>query len=161
MAVAATAVSATTVAAASASGYCGYQPNRYADASSGGEVGEEKDEVLEAIELLVQALRANTKRNQQAIRRAVSVRKMRAQGLAYRELVEREGGALLVEITRENLAALSEYGSRLRRAEAKALYREHMTMDQIAKLFGVTRQRVSALLREPNGGGEGEESTER
>ena len=31
---------------------------------------------------------------------------------------------------------------------AWALHREGMTMDEIAKLFGVTRQRVSALLRE-------------
>ena len=32
--------------------------------------------------------------------------------------------------------------------EARVLHGEGMTMDQIAKLFGVTRQRVSALLRE-------------
>jgi predicted transcriptional regulator len=43
----------------------------------------------------------------------------------------------------ENLAA---YGSRVRRAEARVLHQEGLTMDQIAKLFGVTRQRISALL---------------
>jgi DNA-binding transcriptional regulator LsrR (DeoR family) len=35
----------------------------------------------------------------------------------------------------------------VRRAEARALYAEGLTMDQIAERFGVTRQRVSALLR--------------
>ena len=34
-----------------------------------------------------------------------------------------------------------------RRAEARALYDEGLTMDEIATLFGVTRQRVSGLLR--------------
>jgi len=52
-----------------------------------------------------------------------------------------------VELTRDNLATLVEAGSRLRRAEAHALHAEGMTMEQIAELFGVTRQRVSALLR--------------
>lgn len=110
-----------------------------------------RDEVLDAIDLLVEALRANTKRNQQAMRRAAAVRRMREQGLSYREIVRREGKVLLVEITRQNLVALAEYGSRLRRAEAKALHQEGMTMDEIAELFGVTRQRVSALLKEANG----------
>jgi predicted transcriptional regulator len=36
----------------------------------------------------------------------------------------------------------------VRRTEARTLHREGLTMDQIAQLFGVTRQRVSALLRE-------------
>jgi DNA-binding transcriptional regulator LsrR (DeoR family) len=35
----------------------------------------------------------------------------------------------------------------VRRAEAQALYAEGMTMEQIADRFGVTRQRVSTLLR--------------
>ena len=35
----------------------------------------------------------------------------------------------------------------MRRAEAHALYAEGLTMDQIAERFGVTLQRVSALLR--------------
>ena len=32
-------------------------------------------------------------------------------------------------------------------AEARALYAEGLTMAQIAELFGVSRQRVAALLR--------------
>ena len=50
-------------------------------------------------------------------------------------------------MTRDNLVALVDAGSRLRRAEARALHVEGMTMEQIADLFGVTRQRVSALLK--------------
>ena len=35
----------------------------------------------------------------------------------------------------------------LRSAEERALYAEGLTMNQIVELFGVSRQRVSALLR--------------
>ena len=37
--------------------------------------------------------------------------------------------------------------SRYRRAEAQVLHRTGSTMERIAELFGVTRQRVSHLLR--------------
>ncbi len=37
-------------------------------------------------------------------------------------------------------------GAAWRRAEARALHQEGISMDRIAQLFGVTRQRVSALL---------------
>ena len=36
---------------------------------------------------------------------------------------------------------------RLRRAQAAALHDEGLTMDRIAELFGVTRQRISQILR--------------
>jgi DNA-binding transcriptional regulator LsrR (DeoR family) len=47
----------------------------------------------------------------------------------------------------ESSKALDTSGSNVRRAEAQALHAEGMTMEQIAERFGVTRQRVSALLR--------------
>jgi transcriptional regulator with XRE-family HTH domain len=46
--------------------------------------------------------------------------------------------------------ALDTLGADVRRAEARALYEEGLTMEQIAEHFGVTRQRVSALLRRTN-----------
>jgi predicted transcriptional regulator len=55
---------------------------------------------------------------------------------------------LIVQLLTESAETLHEHGSRVRRTEARALHREGLTMDQIARLFGVTRQRVSALLRE-------------
>jgi len=41
---------------------------------------------------------------------------------------------------------LTAAGADWRREEARALHREGLSMDAIALLFGVTRQRVSALL---------------
>jgi predicted transcriptional regulator len=39
--------------------------------------------------------------------------------------------------------------SRLRRAQAAALREEGLTVQDVATLFGVTRQRISNLLRPP------------
>jgi predicted transcriptional regulator len=47
------------------------------------------------------------------------------------------------------LATLSGSGGALRRAEARALYAEGLSMDKIADVFGVSRQRVSSLLHVP------------
>jgi DNA-binding transcriptional regulator LsrR (DeoR family) len=52
-----------------------------------------------------------------------------------------------VQLITESSKALDTCGASLRRAEAQALHDEGMTMDQIAEHFGVSRQRVSALLR--------------
>jgi len=105
------------------------------------------DPVLEALDGLVRALRQNQSRIEATIARAERIREQREAGMSYREIESGEGRPLIVELTRDNLAALVEAGSRLRRAEARALHAEGMTMEQIAELFGVTRQRVSALLR--------------
>ena len=105
------------------------------------------DPVLEALEGLVRALRANQSRIEATIARAERIREQREEGLSYREIESGQERPLIVELTRDNLATLVEAGSRLRRAEARALHAEGMTMEQIAELFGVTRQRVSALLR--------------
>ncbi len=105
------------------------------------------DPVLEALDGLVRALRENRSRIEATIERAERIREQREQGMSYREIESGVDRPLIVELTRDNLAALVEAGSRLRRAEARALHAEGMTMEQIAELFGVTRQRVSALLR--------------
>ena len=105
------------------------------------------DPVLEALDGLVRALRNNQARIEATIARAERIREQRDAGLSYREIESGVDRPLIVELTRDNLAALVEAGSRLRRAEARALHAEGMTMEQIAELFGVTRQRVSALLR--------------
>jgi hypothetical protein len=74
-----------------------------------------------------------------------------AQGRSLREIVPNEETPLLVQLLTESTNLLHSYGNRTRRTEARALHQEGMTMDEIAKLFGVTRQRVSALLRDSQG----------
>ena len=110
------------------------------------------DEVLVTLDALCRALQENTERNERAIQRAAAIQRMRAQGKSYREIVGSEEGPLIVELTRQNLNNLVDVGSRLRRAEAAALHDEGMTMDEIAAVFGVTRQRISALLKQRRAG---------
>jgi hypothetical protein len=73
----------------------------------------------------------------------------RAAGHGWHHIVEQEGPPLVVETVTAALDRLSTAGSRFRRAQARALHQAGLSMERVASLFGVTRQRVSALLREP------------
>lgn len=80
--------------------------------------------------------------------RIQEIRDGHAAGRSLREIVPRESRPLLVQLLTESANLLHSYGTRVRRTEARALHHEGMTMDEIAGQFGVTRQRVSALLRD-------------
>lgn len=64
------------------------------------------------------------------------------------DIVEAEAPPLIPTLITENIEALQVVGSALRKAEAEALRSHGYTMDRIATLFGVTRQRISALLQD-------------
>jgi hypothetical protein len=53
----------------------------------------------------------------------------------------------IVEMLSLNMAALQTRGADFRAAQARSLHEEGLTMEAIGDLFGVTRQRISALLR--------------
>jgi hypothetical protein len=84
--------------------------------------------------------------------RIKEIRAAHAEGRQLRDIVPDEETPVLVQLLSRTTNLLQSYGTRVRRTEAFALHREGMTMDEIARLFGVTRQRVSALLRERNSG---------
>ena len=105
------------------------------------------DPVVEALDGLVRALRAHQRGIEATLARADRIRAQREAGWSYRQIDAGPEPPLVVEVTRDALAALVEAAGRLRRAEARALHAEGLTMNQIAELFGVSRQRVSALLR--------------
>src|SRR6476620_6623848 len=102
--------------------------------------GVAPDPVIDALDELVIALRDNVARAEVAIARAEQMRSEREAGRSYREIEAHGGGPLVGALTRDNLSALLEKGSQLRRAEARALHDEGLTMEQIAEVFGVTRQ---------------------
>jgi hypothetical protein len=102
----------------------------------------------QALRDLERALDANARRIAQIKRRMAEIRRQRSAGRSYREIVEATKGDLSVRLITEATQTLDEVGARVRRTEAHTLYGEGMTMEEIAKKFGVTRQRVSALLRD-------------
>lgn len=108
-------------------------------------IGE--DPVLVALDGLVDALRQNVEASRLAMERADRIKELRSQGLRYRDIADETGAPMVVQLVTDNLDRLRVHGAQLRQAQAAALHDEGMTMDQIASLFGVTRQRISALLR--------------
>ena len=112
------------------------------------DVDERGDEFLTALEALEETLRENEVRTELMRARMADIRRRRAEGASYREIVPAELRPLVVQLLTESAQALDVVGAEVRRSEAAMLYRDGLTMDEIARRFGVTRQRVSALLRE-------------
>jgi DNA-directed RNA polymerase sigma subunit (sigma70/sigma32) len=104
------------------------------------------DAVLPALETLSASLRAIADDARALAKRTDALRRDRLKGRTYRELTAAEARPLIVELVRDLTDRLNEAGAAVRRAEAQALYDEGMTMEQIAELFGVTRQRISVLV---------------
>jgi len=108
----------------------------------------DRDSFLRALSDLDRVLEDNIARAEVMRRRIAQIERSRAAGRSYSEIVETEEAPLVVRLITESRRALDEAGARVRRAEALALHEEGMTMEQIAANFGVTRQRVSGLLRD-------------
>ena len=82
------------------------------------------------------------------LRRADVLKAARAEGRPYAEIVRNEDRPLVVEMLTHVLDEVAAAGAAFRRAEARALHADGLSQEAIAELFGVTRQRVSVLLRE-------------
>lgn len=109
---------------------------------------EDPDEVLAALDALLDVIADPEPKRHMEDRARVIIERRRA-GAPYSEIVEEaEQSPLIVEVLSAHIDDLIHASARFRRAEAAALHLEGLTMDQIAELFGVTRQRVSTLVRE-------------
>ena len=109
-----------------------------------------EDEFLRALTALEEGLDDQRRRASSIKRRIALIRRRRAMGASYTEIVSSNETPLIVQLLTESSTALDTWGAEVRRAEARALYEEGLTMEQIAEHFGVTRQRVSTLLRRTN-----------
>jgi len=108
------------------------------------------DEFLTALTTLDAVLDDHRRRSSLIKKRIAQIRRRRSSGASYTEIVSTNDGPLIVQLLTESSIALDTAGSDVRRAEARALYDEGLTMEQIAQHFGVTRQRVSTLLQRAN-----------
>jgi PAS domain S-box-containing protein len=108
-----------------------------------------EDEVLASLAAVVQTLQECSEYITEALERAERVAAARTAGAPLAEIFDQQEGRSILELMTAVLDALSDTGSTLRRAEARALYAEGLSMEKIARLFGVSRQRVSSLLHAP------------
>ncbi|MFP5219457.1 MAG: hypothetical protein ACLGIG_06930 [Actinomycetes bacterium] len=106
------------------------------------------DDVLDALDRLCGAMDDARKTLDAMSARASVLRDGRAAGRSYTEIVTEGGHPLMVELLTTLLDEMSVAGSAFRRAEARALHDEGLSQETIAAHFGVTRQRVAALLTE-------------
>jgi hypothetical protein len=110
------------------------------------------DPFLRALDDLERVLEDEAGRQRAIKQRIRQIRRLRAAGKPYADIVPGEERPLIVQLLSESRLALDDVGARVRRTEAQVLHSEGFTMDRIAELFGVTRQRVSGLLREGRDG---------
>lgn len=80
--------------------------------------------------------------------RALELQELRRQGQSWFEIVSGEERPLIVEQISSAIASLATTGGLWRRDQATALHSEGVSINRIAALYGVTRQRISALLHD-------------
>jgi hypothetical protein len=112
------------------------------------------DRAAQALERLVAELDTCIAELEHARTRAESLLTQRREGLTWLEIVSAEKRPLVVESVSTVLGSLARAGHEWRREQASALRDEQVSINRIAAMFGVTRQRISALLRERNGNSE-------
>jgi hypothetical protein len=114
--------------------------------------GPVDDAAARALEELVVELDRCVGELTEARARAEKLLRERRNGRAWLDIVGGDPRPLIVERISTVLSALATAGHAWRREQAAALQREQVSINRIAAMFGVTRQRISALLREPDGG---------
>lgn len=110
------------------------------------------DPLLAALDELVDSARDMEQTVTMLRHRAAALREARQDGGRWRDVVAGEERPLIAEMLTDKLRRFEGAGTRFRQAKARALYEDGMTMEQIAEMFGVTRQRISVLLNATAGG---------
>ena len=108
----------------------------------------QQDPAVRALTELMTVLDTCMTELQGARSRAEKLLDERQTGRAWLDIVTAESRPLVVEQISSVMASLASAGGAWRREQAHALAAEQVSINRIAALFGVTRQRISALLRE-------------
>ncbi len=106
------------------------------------------ERLLAALEELDRMISDNVARSREIQRRVRHIERRIRSGRSLAETVQAESEPRTMEMITTNIDVLQGIGAQLRTAQAQALREEGLTISAIADLFGVTRQRVSALLRQ-------------
>lgn len=98
---------------------------------------------------LAQVLGETAQRLEDLTGRAIALSQNCAGDAPLSSVMAAEERPLIVTQVTQILDRLADAGAAVRRAEARQLRAEGLTQEQIAVLFGVTRQRAAALLAPP------------
>lgn len=107
-----------------------------------------EDPVLEALDELLVVARQNMAGWLAVMERVEQVRGLRLSGLRYADMPTGDVGNSVMNVVATNQERLTLAGAHLRRASARQLLDEGMSIADIARAWGVSRQRVSNLLQE-------------
>ena len=118
------------------------------------------DDLVEALAAVAEVMNRSSERVAVVAARSRELLAGRAAGLSYAALVASATGPLVLDVLAELQEAVSSTGSRLRRAEVRALHAEGLSMEKIARMLRVSRQRVSAIINSPIGQGQPSDGAE-
>jgi hypothetical protein len=105
------------------------------------------DRVLAAADELAAVARENVVSWMEVLERIDALRVHRAAGGTYTSLIEAVGGGpVVVTLLAGNYERLVSASARFRRVAVQVMVDEGMSQAGIAEMFGVSRQRVAALL---------------
>jgi hypothetical protein len=107
-----------------------------------------EDAATAALQSLIAELETCIDLLRHAHERAEHLLQERRHGRPWLDIVSAESRPLVVESISSVMASLASAGHVWRREQARALNAEDVSINRIAALFGVTRQRISALLRD-------------
>jgi hypothetical protein len=116
---------------------------------AGMDEGRGQDATLRALDALSVALAEMAHDRQLLEDRLRELHRQRSEGRAWRDILADEDGIGTMQVVSRMLACLAKASGTLRKELVDTLRREGVSIPAIAKLFGVTHQRVSNLLRRP------------
>ncbi|MEA2828080.1 MAG: hypothetical protein QOG43_2519 [Actinomycetota bacterium] len=117
----------------------------------GPETEDGRESELAALDDLATAVDANARDQRRLAGLIRRLRTSRAAGGSWKDLLTRQPQPGVLGLTAQILRGVADASGTLRRQLARGLRAEGVTIPAIAAMFGVSHQRVSALLRRGNG----------
>lgn len=105
------------------------------------------DRAFSALDALASALEENAEDQRLLAGRLRVLRQSRENGMSWRDALAREPDPGTMQVLSRMLSCLSQASGVLRKELVESLRDENTSIPTIAKMFGVTHQRVSNLLR--------------
>jgi hypothetical protein len=121
-----------------------------ANGTGAGDPAGGQDATLRALDALTNALTEMSDHQRLLEKRLRELHRQRSEGRAWRDILADEEPPGTMQVVSHMLACLAKASGTLRKELVDTLRREGVSIPAIAKLFGVTHQRVSNLLRRPS-----------